>query len=210
MTSPDDSPDSFLERWSRRKIEAEREPAPPAEPGAADVPLPDQAALPDRPAGADAAAKAAPQPDFDLASLPSLDSITAVTDIRDFLRPACRRSSRVRPFAARGRPIRRFATSSASPRTTGTSPIRRRCPGSARCPRAPTSRGWWRRFSVRARSRTIPRLNLCRHPRPKLPIAPQALAQNRFRSPPQHRPARTLITPESDQRADQSRCCASR
>jgi hypothetical protein len=87
MTSPDDSPGGFLERWSRRKIEAEREPAPPAEPGAADAPLPDQAALPDRPAGADAAAKAAPQPDFDLASLPSLDSITAFTDIRRFLSP---------------------------------------------------------------------------------------------------------------------------
>ena len=115
----------------------------------------------------------------------------------DFFLPACRRSWRMRPFAARGRPIRRCVTSSASPRTPGTSPIRRRCPVSAHCPRAPTSRGWWRRFSVRARRRTIPRLNLCRHPRPKLPIAPQALAQNRFRSPRQHRPARTLITPKA-------------
>jgi hypothetical protein len=89
MTGPDDSPDGFLERWSRRKIEAEREPAPPAEPGAADAPPPSQAALPDRPAGnpAPAAAETVPQPDFDLASLPSLDSITAVTDIRQFLSP---------------------------------------------------------------------------------------------------------------------------
>ena len=32
-------------------------------------------------------AKAAPKPEFDLASLPSLDSITAATDIRAFLAP---------------------------------------------------------------------------------------------------------------------------
>jgi hypothetical protein len=89
MTGPDDSPDGFLERWSRRKIEAEREAAPPAEPGAADARLPDQAALPGRPAGnaARAAAETVPQPEFDLASLPSLDSITALTDIRQFLSP---------------------------------------------------------------------------------------------------------------------------
>jgi hypothetical protein len=76
MTGPDDAPDGFLERWSRRKIDAEREPTPPAGPGAADAPPPDQAV-----------AKAAPQPGFDLASLPSLDSITSATDIRQFLSP---------------------------------------------------------------------------------------------------------------------------
>ena len=63
-------------------------------------------------------------------------------------RRACRRSLPVRPFAARGRPIRRSATSRDSPRTTGTSPIRPRCRGSARCRRATTSRSWWRRFSA--------------------------------------------------------------
>jgi hypothetical protein len=45
------------------------------------VPLPDQAALP----AATAETKPTQQPGFDLSSLPSLDSITAITDIRQFL-----------------------------------------------------------------------------------------------------------------------------
>ena len=67
-----DSPKSFLERWSRKKIEGEREASDPA----AAPRAPDIARLP---------AEAAPKPEFDLASLPSLDSITAATDIRAFL-----------------------------------------------------------------------------------------------------------------------------
>jgi hypothetical protein len=45
--------------------------------------------LPKRDGGEDAKApaQAAPKPEFDLASLPSLDSITAATDIRAFLAP---------------------------------------------------------------------------------------------------------------------------
>jgi hypothetical protein len=89
MIDRDNSPKSFLERWSRKKIEGEREASPSAEPRTTDVSLPDQPDVPERPV-ADVAklpAEAAPKPAFDLASLPSLDSITAATDIRAFLGP---------------------------------------------------------------------------------------------------------------------------
>jgi hypothetical protein len=85
-----DSPRRFLERWSRQKIDSARE-SPDADdaPRAPDVALPDQPGLPARPAETDAKAPtgAAPKPEFDLASLPPLDSITAVTDVRAFLSP---------------------------------------------------------------------------------------------------------------------------
>ena len=86
-------PENFLTRWSRRKVEAEREAAeaPPdtpaaadAAPGAAQVAKPDVAPALARP---EAAASPTTKPEFDLASLPSLDSITAATDIRGFLAP---------------------------------------------------------------------------------------------------------------------------
>jgi hypothetical protein len=81
-------PDNFLSRWSRRKLE-------PSQPG-------DEAATPQSgqademkaraPISEDAvsapAQPAQPQePAFDLASLPPIESITAGTDIRDFLKP---------------------------------------------------------------------------------------------------------------------------
>lgn len=86
--------EKFLERWSRKKAEAQREPAAddaPAEPGrAAD----DQAT---EPTAAATGRHHAPDPklpsvttpkvEFDLASLPSLESITKATDIRAFLAP---------------------------------------------------------------------------------------------------------------------------
>jgi hypothetical protein len=85
-----DSPRSFLERWSRKKIEGEREASEssPA-PETPDASLPEIGGSPERHAKAEpiAPAEAAPKPEFDLASLPSLDSITAVTDIRAFLAP---------------------------------------------------------------------------------------------------------------------------
>ena len=90
MTDRDNPPKSFLERWSRKKIEGEREASDaPAEPRATDVSLPDEPGVPERrAANADKApVEAAPKPEFDLASLPSLDSITAATDIRAFLGP---------------------------------------------------------------------------------------------------------------------------
>jgi hypothetical protein len=85
--------ESFLERWSRKKAEAQREAAeaspdtpavrdaPPAPKNAADVSSKESAPCPE-PA---LSSPAAPKPEFDLASLPSLDSITAATDIRGFL-----------------------------------------------------------------------------------------------------------------------------
>jgi hypothetical protein len=77
MTDRDEASKGFLERWSRKKIDAEREvPATPAEPGAKDACPADETP-----------AEAAAPPAFDLASLPSLDSITAATDIRAFLTP---------------------------------------------------------------------------------------------------------------------------
>jgi Protein of unknown function (DUF3306) len=90
--SSEGSSEGFLGRWSRKKIDAERDaPGGPGVPGAAnatDATTPDQTGLPE-PSDNDAKApaKAAPKPEFDLASLPSLDSITAATDIRAFLAP---------------------------------------------------------------------------------------------------------------------------
>lgn len=73
-------PEGFLERWSRRKQEAEQPEA--AEP----------ASDPATQSGADAAIEPQePQepkeqePEFDLSTLPSIESITAGTDIRAFL-----------------------------------------------------------------------------------------------------------------------------
>lgn len=88
MADRTNPPKSFLERWSRNKIESEREASEaPAEPRATDVSLPDEPGVPERPAPdvAKAPVEAAPKPEVDLASLPSLDSITAATDIRAFL-----------------------------------------------------------------------------------------------------------------------------
>jgi hypothetical protein len=86
------APENFLSRWSRKKLDAAEEPAPPAADTASAPPSPDDAA--DKPAGEAAdllapatnAAKPA-APAFDPASLPSLDSIGAQTDIRGFLQP---------------------------------------------------------------------------------------------------------------------------
>src|SRR5450432_2756337 len=87
MTDRDETSKGFLDRWSRKKIDAERE--TPAKADAKDVSPPDEVPLPERQTKNDAKApdNAASEPEFDLASLPSLDSITAVTDIRAFLKP---------------------------------------------------------------------------------------------------------------------------
>jgi hypothetical protein len=76
-------PENFLSRWSRRKATGEPPepageavPAVPAKPG---EPAAKQAAAPGTPASA--------EPVFDPASLPSLDSIGAQTDISAFLKP---------------------------------------------------------------------------------------------------------------------------
>ena len=87
MTDRDDSAKGFLERWSRKKIDAERE--APAKADAKDGSPAAEVRPPERQAKNDAktADNAPSKPEFDLASLPSLDSITAVTDIRAFLTP---------------------------------------------------------------------------------------------------------------------------
>jgi hypothetical protein len=84
MTDRDESSKGFLERWSRKKIDAERETPAPAKADAKDA-----STATERQAKNDAAVPVpvTPKPDFDLASLPSLDSITAVTDVRAFLAP---------------------------------------------------------------------------------------------------------------------------
>lgn len=77
-------PENFLSRWSRRKREAEAAPEdeaakPEAPPSAADAAVPsDEAAAPAMPSV---------EADFDLASLPSLESIAADTDVSMFMKP---------------------------------------------------------------------------------------------------------------------------
>jgi len=81
--------ENFLERWSRRKAEAKRE---AVEPPAAGEAGPVSAGVATDAPQADGPERQAPaaepdKPAFDLASLPPLDSITAATDIRAFLKP---------------------------------------------------------------------------------------------------------------------------
>src|SRR3954466_13939847 len=89
MTDRDESSKGFLERWSRKKVDAEREAPAPAKADAKDVSPAAEVRPPERQTKNDAGipAPVAPKPEFDLASLPSLDSITAITDIRAFLTP---------------------------------------------------------------------------------------------------------------------------
>jgi len=81
-------PENFLNRWSRRKRAPEAEPTPPQE-AAPETPAESGEAVRDsKPAvtkAPQAPALEAPVPEFDVSSLPSLDSIDAQTDIRVFL-----------------------------------------------------------------------------------------------------------------------------
>jgi len=74
-------PENFLSRWSRRKRVADETPeqAQP-DPASPNLPTPSSEAAPQPPA------VAPPEEAFDPASLPSLDSIDAQTDIRGFLK----------------------------------------------------------------------------------------------------------------------------
>jgi hypothetical protein len=75
--------EKFLQRWSRRKQEAESEAKQPAETlDPPENPEEERHVSPQSPAKTREA-----RPAFDLESLPSLDSITATTDIRAFLAP---------------------------------------------------------------------------------------------------------------------------
>jgi hypothetical protein len=102
MTDRENDRGSFLERWSRRKIEAERQSADAAgEENATQAPddkggdkapasaTQETANVAQPPSAASDKTSTAPdlKPKFDVASLPSLDSITAATDVRAFLSP---------------------------------------------------------------------------------------------------------------------------
>ena len=81
--------ENFLLRWSRRKLEVSSSESSAPKTGADD---PSSAAPSDRAEqskepGAASPRATATEPGFDIANLPSLDSITAVTDIRAFLTP---------------------------------------------------------------------------------------------------------------------------
>ncbi|MGA7489103.1 MAG: DUF3306 domain-containing protein [Xanthobacteraceae bacterium] len=87
-------PENFIARWSRRKREATQEAEAPAQPATAPEAAAENAQTTERqpeqrPKEGDAtvAGGGTPQPAFDPASLPSLDSITADSDIRAFLAP---------------------------------------------------------------------------------------------------------------------------
>lgn len=77
-------PENFLSRWSRRKREPEKEALPAASEAAPQTPA--KAGEPgDKPVTAGNASQA-PEPAFDPASLPPIDSIGAETDISAFLK----------------------------------------------------------------------------------------------------------------------------
>jgi len=78
-------PEKFLSRWSRRKRVADEAPEPPAPDRSASAPQ--TPATDSEPGAKQTATPAAPEPAFDPASLPSLDSIGAETDISAFLKP---------------------------------------------------------------------------------------------------------------------------
>jgi len=84
-------PDNFLTRWSRRKRKvADAAAAPPRderEQGAADALPTEPAANAVPPSPPQAAETKITEPVFDLSKLPSIESITAETDIRAFLAP---------------------------------------------------------------------------------------------------------------------------
>jgi hypothetical protein len=73
-------PDNFLSRWSRRKLEVSQD-AGPADPLATQEPGNDRTSAKAAPDGAPVPV----EPDFDLASLPPIESISAQTDISGFL-----------------------------------------------------------------------------------------------------------------------------
>jgi hypothetical protein len=79
--------ENFLRRWSRKKSEAQREQPQPATDGKAIAAEPPSD---DAPANANAPSPPSPaaQPvEFDISKLPSIDSITAASDVRAFLAP---------------------------------------------------------------------------------------------------------------------------
>ena len=82
------SDEHFLARWSRRKRDAAADPARPGEAGEKAQPSTQADTQDSAPVVARPAPVAQPAaPDLDLTKLPSLDSITATTDVGSFLAP---------------------------------------------------------------------------------------------------------------------------
>lgn len=89
------APENFLSRWSRKKLDAAAEPTPTEDTASAPASTDARADKPadpsaDKSTDSDAPATSTAKPAapvFDPASLPSLDSIGAQTDIRAFLQP---------------------------------------------------------------------------------------------------------------------------
>jgi hypothetical protein len=85
--------ESFLRRWSRNKAKAQRDTvegpeqrsASGASPPAGTEVKPDQSTMPPQTTGLAPQARTIAKPEFDVTKLPSLESITAATDIRPFL-----------------------------------------------------------------------------------------------------------------------------
>lgn len=81
-------PDNFLSRWSRRKLEPAQESGEQVTAETEQiVDVKDGGAEPEASVAADATKDQPQEPPFDVASLPPIESITAGTDIRDFLKP---------------------------------------------------------------------------------------------------------------------------
>src|SRR3954470_4064663 len=82
MSEPENSPARFLARWSRRKQaighEAEKPDDAPAEENVSEAPVVEGAVT-------EAVSAEEKEPEFDLSSLPPVESISAGTDIRAFL-----------------------------------------------------------------------------------------------------------------------------
>ena len=76
------SEDNFLKRWSQRKRDVVESEKATSKVEARDVPT-----KPGEEGRAVGAAGEGPQPEFDLASLPPIESINALTDVTAFLRP---------------------------------------------------------------------------------------------------------------------------
>jgi hypothetical protein len=80
--------ENFLARWSRRKLTADEEPrAEEAEPQVVPAPEPPAPVAAEGEERAVAQTDEAEPPAVDLSALPSIESITAETDIRAFLQP---------------------------------------------------------------------------------------------------------------------------
>jgi len=77
-------PEGFLSRWTRLKHEAGDTPADAARDAPSDAAISD---TPPAPPATDGVAPSVAPPGVDLSALPSIDAITATTDIRGFLAP---------------------------------------------------------------------------------------------------------------------------